>query len=221
MNRSAHAPILALAVALTLAGQTTSDPVSAAVASRSDGSAQISLQNQSGKTVTAFAYSASFTGGPQVVEGEFFRDSAILEAERPIVAGATVTRLAKGPAGAVATSVHLRAVLFSDGSSFGDSTWVQRLLLRRQYAAKGLDSALRDVASVAQLSTADAVAYLKSSKASLIARATSPDEALCISPYYNILLGQAQSPNTSQPIPAATIQSMTKSLQYMRSKLGN
>jgi len=102
------------------------------------GAIQLTIQNNSDRAMTAYAYSFILASGRKEIRGERFYDSALFFGQQAIAPHRTAVEQEGGP-NITNVQFTFRAAVFSDGSSFGDAAWAQRIIVRRQLAAQAID----------------------------------------------------------------------------------
>jgi hypothetical protein len=108
----------------------------------------VSVKNVSANTVDAFAFSYPMPTTP----GSRIRNPAtimfcdpVLRAAEPILPDQDLT--VSFARGVTTADIELHAVLFTDGSTWGDPVWVQRILTRRKSTVQDIVRTLADLTS--------------------------------------------------------------------------
>jgi len=108
-----------------------------------DGRTQLAIHNDSAVSITAYVVDSA-EGKSAVTR---FSDSKLSTSAAPIAAGGETTFIVaqKGHS----PVVTFRGALFSDGSTFGDEAWIQRLKNRRDYSVQAQEYAISDLKALA------------------------------------------------------------------------
>jgi hypothetical protein len=153
------------------------------------------VKNTAAVTVTAFVASFDLPAppGPKRVKlvGRKLYDAATEPlAAKPIAPNQEVSSpLYFGKMGP-RPEVKLEAVLFADGTSWGDPAWIRRILLRRKYMEKSLKTSIAELADAAIRGAArdEVIGGFQSSLDSEQAAAAGPDEQVCIRSVRGVVL---------------------------------
>jgi hypothetical protein len=97
------------------------------------GGTRFIMQNNYTQSMTAYAYEFSLLSNGKPVSGSGIEDVLILERGDPIAPGKSA--IAVHGIGPRYSNVQytFRAAIFADGATFGDATWIQHIVKRRQY----------------------------------------------------------------------------------------
>jgi hypothetical protein len=134
--------------------QSLKEPVAAITTVLPDGRTQITIHNGSNVLLTAFAIDATQITTRGRERHSWLPDSTLAKGVTPIPPGGdfsiVVARASEHP------TVKFRAALFQDGSSFGESVWIQRLKNSRRYSTAAVAAALADMRALAPSSATPA-----------------------------------------------------------------
>jgi hypothetical protein len=124
----------------------------------------LTIKNISANTVNAFVYTFPLRGAPASLNMavQEFRDPLLEGESKPIPPNQELT---VNLAGASLADIQLRAVLFADGSIWGDPDWAQRISTRRRTMVQQLVPVLADLNSALARGTSreDLVSQFESS----------------------------------------------------------
>ena len=184
-------------------------PVMLGISQDQSGRSRWTATNTGASTITAFAFTYDLQLPVNLriekASGVRIYDAATEpRAAKPIPQGQTVI-LSSGPATGWVPS-QVRAVVFADGTSWGDGAWVERLLNRRQYMRRSLQSVIGELKAAALRGTArgDLVTEFQASLNGEKSKATGGDERNCIESVRGLVVGNlmavAKMGNQAPPI---------------------
>jgi hypothetical protein len=143
---------LTVCLVVTALAQSAGQPLTTAVTVLADGRTQLTIHNSSGVWMTAYA--TETTDSEHKRSATWFQDSMLAGGVTTTAPGSDFNIIVAQPNEHPLVTFH--AALFQDGSTFGDSDWVQRLQNRRLYAAQAFALALADLSALAPSATSPA-----------------------------------------------------------------
>lgn len=194
--------VLLLAVtlfwAVALHAQSPS-PITVATVRTTAGQTRWSVTNTGTATVTAFAYTHRL-GTPlgshiASVTATTVYDAATEPRAVPIPSGQTIT-LQYGPgAGEPGDTPQVRAILFANGASWGESIWSARMMRLRSYLETALTTSIGELAQALQAGTGGAqiIGQFQAATASEQNAVADSDERSCINSVRGLVLRNLQS----------------------------
>jgi len=179
-----------------------SAPVLVSVQTSGAGSTTLAANNTAPETVTAFLVDSDLSGTASAVKSGAVRVSASAvydAATEPLAAKplapneVTVLPYLLPPAGAIG-ALSVSAVLFADGTSWGDANSVARLTQRRAYMRQYLVATISDLARAVEAGTTatDLVAQFKSAVAVEMSAAANADQKACDASVRGLVLRNLQ-----------------------------
>ena len=114
-----------------------SAPVTVSLSAPVKGPVELTIRNHGRAAVTAYAVTVSYTANGNTATQDLIWDSMLRLSTPDLEPNeAAVRRVAISPANA---SVALRAVVFADGRTSGESAWVGRIASERRFALATID----------------------------------------------------------------------------------
>jgi hypothetical protein len=154
-----------------------SAPVTVSLSAPVKGPVELMIRNHARTAVTAYAVTVSYTANGSTAAQDLIWDSALRLSTPELEPNeAAVRRLAVSPANA---SVALRAVVFADGRTSGESAWIGRIVSQRRFALAAIDG-VRKILPDARPEDLEAARREK------LAAAAAPEEKSLIDDYYRL-----------------------------------
>jgi len=183
--------VLPVLVGLTLLGSApsrgqTAPALQVTVSTTASGAPVLVVRNAGANTVTAFALAFSLPVSPGAATAGALAvtvyDAATQSAPTPILPGREVSVPCPAGVGLAQQAPQVQAILFGDGSSWGDGTWVQNMTRRRAYMLQRLTEAYQDLTQALSQGTSRGalVAQFQSAMDTGIASASDPADRACI-----------------------------------------
>ena len=189
----------------------TAAPITVAAVETGSGQPSWSVTNTGTKTVTAFAltYPVPPPAGSNIAGATATTSyDAATEplANKPVPPGQTLTLPYGPPNASVGHALpQVRAVIFADGASWGDTAWTGRLSQRRTYMRQSLAAGLADLnAAAADITTTRTglINQFQSAQSAEQAAASDTDQRACIRSVRGVVLRNLQALNQAGvPIP--------------------
>ncbi|MGA1995094.1 MAG: hypothetical protein ABSH45_04875 [Bryobacteraceae bacterium] len=154
-----------------------SAPVTVSLSAPVKGPVELTIRNHGRAAVTAYAVTVSYTANGNTATQDLIWDSMLRLSTPDLEPNeAAVRRVAISPANA---SVALRAVVFADGRTSGESAWVGRIASERRFALATIDG-------VRQILPAAKPEDLEAAHREKLATAAGPEQRSLIDAYYRL-----------------------------------
>ena len=220
MNRSiACTAVIALGLAASAAGQSVVD---SETRSASEGGTQLLVTNNYSAPATAIAIEALWSeqSGRLRAKHVTFADSLFRSRdELPPGQVRSFTFGNREGAEPWVCDVTLQAVVFADGTTFGDEAWVDLVSKRRRALLRGIDAVLESFSSPLRLRGAELRAYLESKKEEQLSlmklQGADIHEILALRQAYNNALG-----NLAEKADDSRVQRVGSRFRFWRARFG-
>jgi hypothetical protein len=194
------------------------------------GSGALAITNTSSKTITAIALVGDPVDVPGSKQGTRIRISPLRiydpatepRAAKPLVPGQPASIPYPLPFRDASSPPAVRAVIFADGTSWGDPAYVKRLVQRRTYMEACLRTAISDLSIALVQGTARSllVERFQSALASGEKAATDADESACVRSVSGVVLRNLQEvTQRSDGTPVSTAELVQHELRALGARL--